>query len=74
MADGAITGLHVGRHWPGEYRDKFKGLLEDECPCPKEPCGLVDSGKADPDCPQHGPGTEKTMRSMHSAEDCPGHP
>ena len=67
-------GYHIGRHWPAHYRaDRSAPTMEDECPCPVEPCGLVDDTRRDPNCPQHGDLT-KTMRSMHRAEDCPGAP
>ncbi len=54
---------HWGRSWDGHP-------LEDACPCPKEPCGLV--SRPDPDCEQHAPRFAKTMRRGHKAEDCPG--
>jgi len=46
--------------------------LEDECPCPVEPCGLIDHDKIDPECPQHAMTAAKTFRASHPAEDCPG--
>lgn len=61
-----IGGLHIGRSWTGH-------VVEDECPCPKAPCGLVISGEVHPDCPQHQ--ANKTIRQGHAAEDCPAtHP
>ncbi|MEO3860917.1 hypothetical protein [Acrocarpospora sp. B8E8] len=61
-----MTGTHRGRSWSGHP-------LEDECPCPQEPCGLVDPGNAAPDCVQHGRNhPAKTMRQGHAADDCPG--
>lgn len=64
-----IADLHVGRSWSGHP-------LEDECPCPQEPCGLVAFSKVDPECVQHGgsPLMAKTIRQSHSPEDCPGKP
>lgn len=59
------TGWHVGRSWTGHP-------LEDICPCPQEPCGLIDSAKASPDCDQHPWRRAKSMRQGHRAEDCPG--
>ncbi|MEU1037673.1 hypothetical protein [Streptomyces sp. NPDC005907] len=57
---------HIGRSWDGG------GHLEALCPCPLEPCGLVDRDKVSDECDQHPPSACKTMRSGHSAEDCPG--
>lgn len=56
---------HNGRQWTTH-------TIEDECPCPQEPCGLVDLTKADPSCMHHPIGRGKTMRQGHSAECCPG--
>lgn len=55
---------HIGRSFVGHP-------LEDECPCGKAPCGLVDSEQIHPDCPQHPIGAAKTMRQMHVAANCP---
>lgn len=69
-------GLHIGRHWSAIYEHGASNsmdqhaTIEEECPCPVEPCGLIDSDKVDPDCPQHS--GFKTLRSMHDAKDCPG--
>lgn len=60
-----IEGLHVGRSWADTH-------LEDECPCPKEPCGLVDLAKASPECDQHPAERSKTLRQIHEARLCPG--
>lgn len=54
---------HVGRAFTGHD-------VEDECPCPKEPCQLVNLADAHPDCAQHT-GT-KTIRQAHLASQCPG--
>lgn len=59
----AFGDLHVGRSWDGHP-------LEDDCPCPKEPCGLVSLSRADPACEQHS--GMKTIRQAHSLGDCPG--
>lgn len=56
---------HFGRSWSGTR-------LEDECPCPKAPCGLVTSDVPHTDCEQHGLQYAKTMRQSHPAENCPG--
>lgn len=56
---------HIGRGWRGTD-------LEDGCPCPKAPCGLVPADQIDPACPQHGFDSAKTIRQNHAPEDCPG--
>ena len=72
-------GMHVGRHWPNTYRAEARGAdtlhptIESECPCPREPCGLIDVEKISIDCDQHH-GGHRTLRSSHAAEDCPGAP
>lgn len=59
--------VHMGRSWRGNE-------LEQECPCPKERCGLVADSKVHPDCPQHAMLAAKTMRQAHYADECPGRP
>lgn len=59
-----IEDMHVGRSWAGTR-------LEDECPCPKAPCGLA-TGVFQSGCPEHDPMAGKTMRQGHHAADCPG--
>lgn len=54
--------LHVGRGFTGHR-------IEDECPCPKEPCQLVTLADAHPDCTQHT--FTKTIRQAHLASECP---
>lgn len=54
---------HVGRAWSGTD-------IEDACPCPQEPCGLVRMGTADPSCEQHQP--IQTVRQVHAGSKCPG--
>lgn len=56
---------HVGRSFTDTR-------LEDSCPCPKAPCGLVISDQIVPDCPEHPWQRGKTMRQGHVPEDCPG--
>lgn len=56
---------HIGRSFQGHP-------LEDACPCPQEPCGLVAMDKALPACDQHGFRKAKTLRQRHLAEQCPG--
>ncbi|MFD9442138.1 hypothetical protein [Streptomyces sp. NPDC060001] len=57
---------HISRAFDGG------GHLEASCPCPLEPCGMVDRDKVDPACTQHPPTACRTMRSGHPAENCPG--
>ena len=57
--------LHVGRSWTSHP-------LEDECPCPQEPCGLIAMSKIVAECPQHALGAAKTFRQTHMPENCPG--
>lgn len=54
---------HVGRAFTGTG-------IEDTCPCPKAPCGLVIDEQAEPACAEHG--GSQTMRQGHSADQCPG--
>lgn len=61
----AKSHWHVGRSWTGHP-------IEDECPCPKEPCGLIDSAKSVDECGQHPSRRAKSIRQSHRAEDCPG--
>ncbi|MFI7191438.1 hypothetical protein ACIBQ0_17025 [Nocardia nova] len=62
--EGDPMSWHVGRSFSGHP-------LEDECPCPKEPCGLVRLENAHPDCEQH---PNKTLRQGHRADQCPATP
>lgn len=62
-----LHGYHIGRSFSGHF-------LEDECPCPQEPCGLVAVESVDPTCPQHPVERSKTIRQSHLAEHCPGAP
>lgn len=57
-----LGGWHSGRGWSGTF-------IEDNCPCPQEPCGLVDFSKAHPSCVQHR--MAKTVRQGHPADQCP---
>ncbi|SEM70374.1 hypothetical protein [Streptacidiphilus jiangxiensis] len=59
------TRSHIGRAWEDTE-------IENVCPCPQEACGLIDPMRAAPECDQHGPGTAKTMRQGHRADQCPG--
>lgn len=55
---------HVGRSWTGHE-------IEDGCPCPQAPCGLVDVRDAVSDCGHHPVLRAKSMRQGHRAADCP---
>lgn len=55
---------HWGRAFHGHE-------IEDKCPCPKQPCGLVEVTSADPDCAQHAARFARTSRQGHRAENCP---
>jgi len=55
---------HIGRSFHGTR-------LEDDCPCPKGPCGLATHDGTDHGCDQHDLGAARTIRQMHSAADCP---
>ena len=56
---------HIGRSFVGHP-------LEDDCPCGKAPCGLVDVSLIDAECPQHTIRATKTIRQAHPADRCPG--
>lgn len=60
--------FHISRHWDGP------GAREEECPCEKEPCGMVSSDRPHPDCTEHNAFAHgaKSIRSGHRAVDCPG--
>jgi hypothetical protein len=55
---------HIGRSFD-------RHPLEDTCPCPQEPCGLIDVARIDPTCPQHALHHGQTIRQAHTAERCP---
>lgn len=59
----APSEFHVGRLFTGHG-------IEDACPCPQEPCGLVPTNSIKEDCPEHGWTAAKTIRQGHIAEDC----
>lgn len=62
-----MTNFHISRSWPDAGTP-----LEDECPCPQEPCGHIAQSRIDRECPQHGTGM-KTLRSTHAPEECPAY-
>lgn len=59
---------HIGRSF-GDGRD-----IEQTCPCPIEPCGLVRADRAVDRCTQHGFLKGKTIRQSHAQADCPARP
>ena len=59
-----LAGRHIGRSWWPVH------TIEDGCPCPQAPCGLVIADTADPACPDHSFGSGKSIREAHHAEDC----
>lgn len=56
--------FHFGRAWSGHE-------IEDACPCPQAPCGLVSSHEVRPDCGHHAMVAAKTLRQRHVATECP---
>lgn len=59
-----MTEMHIGRGWTGNS-------LEQDCPCPKAACGLVKTIEPlyNNGCEQHS--GMKTLRQIHSEENCP---
>lgn len=64
MSETKLIDPHVGRSWVGHP-------LEDDCPCPQQPCGLVRMNEADPSCTQHTLSAAKSMRQIHNHDECP---
>lgn len=58
---------HIGRSWTSHD-------LEDECPCPQAPCGLVPFDTVVAECPQHHWSAAKSIRQSHPADACPATP
>jgi len=58
--------MHIGRSFSGTR-------LEDACPCEKQLCGLVKISDISKDCTEHNLLAGKTIRQMHSDEECPEH-
>lgn len=59
--------LHIGRSFTGH-------TVEDACPCPQEPCGLIDQTRTSTECEHHAFWAAKTIRQAHSAGQCEGVP
>jgi hypothetical protein len=57
-------GSHIGRSWSGHG-------IEDDCPCPKAPCGLVVQETVAETCDQHPLSARRTIRQSHRADECP---
>lgn len=55
---------HIGRTFSGHR-------IEDACPCPQEPCGLVAQDRVVEGCTQHNVRYAKTIRQGHLANLCP---
>lgn len=60
-----VRGWHAGRA-------RHDTDAEDACPCPQEPCGLVNLARTAPGCRQHRPAWARTIRQWHPANRCPG--
>ncbi|MER5608295.1 hypothetical protein AB0F93_03560 [Micromonospora tulbaghiae] len=45
--------------------------IEQQCPCPLAPCGLVLDIDADEACPHHGRWAEMSIKQIHPAQSCP---
>lgn len=63
----APGGSHIGRSWEGHG-------IEDDCPCPKAPCGLVVQETVSEACDQHPMQAARTIRQSHRADQCPAQP
>jgi hypothetical protein len=58
-----VSGVwHYGRSFPPNH------FIEDNCPCPKAPCGLVIPSES---CPEHAVAAMKTIRQAHAESSCP---
>ncbi|MEV7975375.1 hypothetical protein [Streptomyces sp. NPDC086519] len=58
------SGNHIGRSWTSHE-------IEDNCPCPKAPCGLVLQDQVTEACREHHWSAAKTTRQSHPADRCP---
>lgn len=58
---------HIGRSFADTH-------LEDACPCPQEPCGLIARDQVRPDCPEHAVWAGKSIRQGHRPDACVGPP
>lgn len=57
-----VIAMHIGRSWTDHP-------IEDTCPYPQEPCGLVNHEHASTACEQHR--ITKTIRQGHHNDECP---
>lgn len=60
---GIIGDLHIGSSGEGHE-------VEDACPCPQSPCGLVAVSTIDPSCAEHGAGSARVILQIHGAMAC----
>lgn len=58
------TNMHVGNVPAPEH------FLEDKCPCPQSPCGLIAFNDINEDCPYHSETAGKRVKQAHLPEDC----
>lgn len=58
-------GMHIGRMF-------FGTDTENDCPCPKAPCGLVPEEQAAPECTDHHPQHTPSIRQGHLPQQCTG--
>lgn len=68
---GAQTERPPALHWGRAFHGHE---IEDACPCPQAPCGLVDAPTVDQACEQHGWRFAQTTRQGHRADACPANP
>lgn len=61
-----LTAWHVGTGGPGRIHRPGP-----DCLCPREACGLVDTGRINQVCPEHAPRHRRLLRG-HLATKCPG--
>jgi hypothetical protein len=61
------AGWHVGQAWSGTE-------IEDACPCPKAPCGLIDVADTSAKCHEHPIKWGKSIRQGHEPGECPAIP
>lgn len=59
----ALSGNHIGRSWTTHE-------IEDNCPCPKAPCGLVVQDEVTEACREHHWSAAKSIRQSHPADRC----
>lgn len=60
----------MSRHFGRSF---FGHALEDACPCPKAPCGLVGGDTEIVFCGEHSVAAMKTIRQSHDEFECPAY-